>query len=166
MAKLNKSQNWELILEAITDVVNNTDTLKKGKEELIESELVNALSFLKPKQGGGTSSKINENGEVYCNYFKRYLPAEEINTKLSKADKTTGERHTVYKANCKEAETILRKIKVLRYNVEKQAIENFKDKTINSEQMEEILNTLEDKLSGKIMSVEDVPTVADIIGLN
>jgi len=163
--KLNKSQNWANVLELITDVVNNTNTLKKNQEDVLESELINALSpLLSPKQGGGSSTKINEAGEVYCNYFQMYLSATEFNTKLSKPNKDTGARTEGYKANCKDAEIILRKVKTLKANYNKQVMANFMDKTITADEMELFLNNLEDATKDvHYATVQDVPTITQIL---
>lgn len=164
--KLNKAQNWANVLEAITAVVNNTNTLKKNQEGDMEAELINALSpLLAPKQGGGTSTKINAEGDVYCNYFEQYLPAADFNTKMGKPNKETGERIEGYKANCKEAEVILRKIKNTKANYNKQVMENFMDKTITASELELYLQNLEDAFSAEVHyeTLYDVPTITMIL---
>lgn len=164
MAKLNKSTQWELIQEAITNVVNNTDTLKKNQEENLEAELINALNFLAPKTGGGSSTKVDANGNVYCNYFQDYRPAEAFKTKMSKPNKTTGERTEVYKANCIDAELILRQIKTTRTRLEKQVMENFMDKTISADEMEKFLNNADELLNNTHYETPGaVPTVTEIL---
>ncbi len=165
--KLNKSQIAELVVTEVTHLINtNRGLFKKDKDFEFESKISRLIyDLIGPKTGGGTSAKVNEAGEVFCNYFKEYLPAEEFNTKLSKPNKETGERHEVYKANCKIAEQILRKLRVLRYSVEKQATSNFRDKTIDVEEFNSILDRLEDVTNTKYTSPEQVPTVADVIGL-
>ena len=159
MKKLNKSQNWELILNAVANAVAETNSLKKGNEDKFTAELLNQLDFLKPKQGGGSSTKMNEDGEVYCNYFDAYFPADSFNTKTSSK---TGKES--YKANCIDAEIIIRKIKSLRSKVEKQVMDNFMDKTIDAETMTKYLNNLDDALNDvHYASVDDVPNVSEII---
>lgn len=162
--KLNKTQTWELIQNAVANAVAETDTLKKGTEEKFTAELLSQLEVIMPKTGGNHSDKINAAGEVYCNYFDTYFEADCFNTKMSKPD-AEGNRRETYKANCKDAEMILRKIKTIKKNVETQAMTNFRDKTITAEEMEQILNNMDTMLSNKFTSVDEVPTVADIIGL-
>ena len=160
--KLNKSQNWELILNAINNAVAETDTLKKGTEAKFTAQLIEQLHFMQPKQG--SSTKMNDNGEVYCNYFGEYLPADEFNTKLGKPNKTTGERIEGYKANCKEAEVILRKIKTTKANYNKQVMANFMDKTITAGEMELFLNNLEAAFAGdNYVNIEQIPTITEIL---
>lgn len=162
--KLNKSQNWELILNAINNAVAETDTLKKGTEAEFTNELLAQLDFLKPKQGGGSSTKIDADGNVYCNYFEQYIPASEFNIKLSKPNKVTGERHDTYKANCKDAEIILRKIKTLKAKYNKQVMDNFMSKTITADNMELYLNNLEEAFDGtKYETIQEVPTITEIL---
>ena len=168
MPKLNKTQTLELMLSLVsTTVATHSDLLKKDKAdtlvELLQAELTHHFS---PKHGGGTSTKINDDGEVYCNYFETYFPANEFNTKLGKADKDTGVRTKGYKANSIVAEQILRKVKTLRLIVERQVLINLKDKTIDAVEMETMLTNLDTMLEAKFTAVDDVPTVADVVGLN
>lgn len=158
--KLNKNQTWELIQSAVEAAMAESTAFKKGTEGDFKTLLLAKLNTFSPKIGGGTSTKMNTEGLVYCNYFMDYFAPSEFKTKLNKAK--TAE---VYKANCIEAETILRKIKILSYNVEKQVMANFMDRTITAEEMEQILQHLELKTGNKFETAEDVPTVSDIINL-
>jgi hypothetical protein len=159
-AKLNKNQTWELIQSAVEAAMAESTAFKKGTEAEFKTLLLAKLNTFSPKTGGGVSTKVNNDGLVYCNYFDDYYAPSEFKTKLNKAK--TAE---VYKANCIEAETILRKIKILRYNVEKQVMANFMDRTITAEEMETILQHLELKTGNVFASANDVPTVNDIISL-
>ena len=166
--KLNKTDLHHLVATSMAEIIGKHDPLfKKDKaselNEIIQAKLVELLA---PKQGGGSSTKINEAGEVYCNYFKTYFPADEFNTKMSKPNKVTGERTEGYKANSKTAEVILRKIKVLKYNVEKQLMTNFMDKTITADEMSVIMDRLEEWTELTYTTAGAVPTVAEVIGLN
>lgn len=161
--KLNKTETWELVVNAINNAVAETDTLKKGAEDKFTTQLLEQLSFLKAKQGGGSSTKINEAGEVWCNYFEKYLPSTEFNIKLSKPNKETGERHDVYKANSKDAEIIIRKVKTLVTAATNQVLANFKDGTIGATEMAEILERVDDVKKSKYDSIKEVPTLSDII---
>jgi len=164
--KLNKSAQWKLINDTIHAVIDSTDLVAKTKKDNLLLELIGALEFLRPKTGGSTNStKINDEGLVYCNYFETYLEPSEFNTKLSKPNKTTGERIEGYKANCKTAETILRKIKALKAKVTKQVTEAFRAKYLTEEEFDTILNKLDEVTSTKYETLEDVPTAADVVGL-
>lgn len=165
MAKLNKTAQWELIHNTINSVIDSTDLVAKSKKDSLLSDLMEALETFKPKKGGGTSIKIDSEGNVFCNYFEKYLPAGEFNTKMSKPNKETGERVEVYKSNCKTAEVILRKIKALKINVTKQATEGFRCKYLTDTEFATILNKLDEVTSIKYESVEEVPTAADVVGL-
>lgn len=164
--KLNKTQQLELMNSIITTTINShSDLLKKDKcdtlIQLLQTEL--AAQFA-PRNGGGSSTKIDEDGNVYCNYFNDYFPQEEFNTKLNKAN-AQGERTEGFKANCKTAEQILRKIKALKANVTKQATESFRTKLINAEEFDTILNDLDEATEAKYYNLEEVPTPADVVGL-
>ena len=167
MPKLNKQQTLDLVATTVANVIaQSTDLFKKDKAPGFEEVLQHRIAaILAPKSGGGTSTKVNDDGEVYCNYFETYMPADEFNTKLGKANKDTGVRVEGYKANCKDAEAILRKIKSLRAMVSRQVTINFMDKTITADEMEAILARMDDMLSAQILVLEEVPTVADVVGL-
>ena len=167
MKKLTKTELWEMVQEiAKTTVQDHADLFKKGNADKFSIALVDALAEqLKPKTGGGTSTKVNESGDVYCNYFEDYLPASAFNTKLSKPDRTTGERREVYKANCKDAEQILRRIKAVKANVTKQATEAFRSKLIDEAEFDRVFNILDEIAETKYSSVDDVLTPKDIVVL-
>lgn len=166
--KLNKAQQLELMVEIATETITANQVLfKKDKMDKMLSEMTAALTAkFAPKQGGGTSTKINKSGEVYCNYFDKYLPADKFSTKLSKPNKTTGERVEVYKANCKEAETILRKVKSLKLKVTKQATEEFRAKRMSEEKYNKLLDDMDKAIETKYENIYKVPAVADIVGLS
>jgi len=167
MSKLSKAQIFELVATEVANVTaQSTDLFKKGKADSYEENLMARLALiLAPKSGGGTSTKVNDLGEVYCNYFKNYFNPGDFNTKLSKPNKETGERHEMYKANSILAEQILRKIKSLKAMVTRQVTINFMDKTINAEEMQVILTDLDIAEKVQYTNPEQIPTVADIIGL-
>ncbi len=167
MSKLSKAQIFELVATEVANVTaQSEDLFKKGKADNYTEVLMARLALiLAPKSGGGTSTKVNDLGEVYCNYFKNYYDAAHFNTKLSKPNKVTGERHEMYKANSILAEQILRKIKSLKAMVTRQVTINFMDKTINADEMQGILAKLDRDTALEYPTPEAVPTVADIVGL-
>ena len=167
MSKLNKTQTNQLVATTIANTINaHSNLFKKDKSDEMIDILTKALAqILAPQVGGGTSNKIDSEGNVYCNYFKVYMPADQFNTKLTKANKTTGARHEAPKANCILAEQILRKIKTLKRNVEIQATENMRNKTISLEEFDTILSNLDSAVAAHYDTVEAVPTVADVVGL-
>ena len=165
--RLNKKQQLERIVSVATEtIIANRELIKKDKVDEMLTEMIASLTLeFAPKKGGGASTKVNENGEVFCNYFEEYLPAEEFNTKLSKPNKTTGQRTEVYKANCKEAEAILRRIKTLKLNVIKQATEEFRAKRMGEEKYHRILDNLDKAAEAKYKNIDEIPTISDIVGL-
>ena len=167
MPKLNKQQTLDLVATTVANVIaQSTDLFKKDKAPGFEEVLQHRIAaILAPKHGGGTSTKVNDEGDVFCNYFQDYYPANNFNTKLGKPNKDTGVRVEGYKANCVIAETILRKIKSLKAMVSRQVTINFMDKTIDADEMTEILERLDTMTEPKFDHIDDVPTVADVIGL-
>jgi len=165
--KLNKTEQLALMVQIVeTAIDSNTNLIKANKSVDLMSIVTTALTNeFAPKLGGGTSTKINENGEVYCNYFGCYFPAEDFATKLSKPHKTTGERTEGYKANCKNAEQILRKIKALKTNCTNQVISAFSAKTITADEMSEHLENIDEACEPKYDNLDDVPKSMDVLGL-
>ena len=167
MPKLNKTQTLELVAATVANVIaQSTDLFKKDKAPGFEEVLQHRIAaILAPKHGGGTSTKVNDEGQVFCNYFQVYMPADSFNTKLGKPNKDTGERTEGYKANCITAEVILRKIKSLKAMVSRQVTINFMDKTIDADEMEAILGRLDTMTEPQFNNAEEIPTVADVVGL-
>lgn len=163
--RLNKAQQLEKIVETATETIIANQTLfKKDKMDEMLTEMIAALTLkFSPKKGGGTSNKINKNGEVYCNYFDKYLPADKFGTKQSKPNKITGERVGVYKANCKEAEAIIRKVKALKLKVTKQATEEFRNKRISEEKYNKLLDDVDKAVEIKYENIYKVPTVFEVV---
>lgn len=165
MPKLNKAQTLELVATTVANVIaQSTDLFKKDKAPSLEAVLMARLTdILAPKQA--QSTKTNEAGEVYCNYFQHYFEAKHFNTKLGKPDKVTGVRTEGYKANSIAAEVILRKVKSLKAMVSRQVTVNFMDKTITADEMQDILTRLDTMTAERFTDPREVPTVAEIVGL-
>lgn len=163
MKKLNKAQTFKLITELLATAVElNAGAFKKDQGEVF---LKSANDMFKgafgPKTGGGASTKVNDAGEVYCNYFETYMPATSFNKKLGKPD-SEGVRHEVFKANSIRGEQILRKLKVLRGSTESMATEYLRAKKIDEDQFNIILDALDDAIEEKYAEVKDTPTVPSI----
>lgn len=157
MKKLNKSQTWDKVQAAVK-------ALQDLDQGLVEEDAYLVLSVLEPilapKQGGQISQKINENNEVYCNYFETYKDPESFNKKRNKSGEMT------FKANCILAEQILRKIKNTKANAAKQATDAFRTKLIDEVEFNDIMDRAEAISDVKYEKVMEVPTVADIVGLS
>jgi len=163
--KLTKSQTWEKLQGILNTTIMDNTKVKKGNDIKLIEELEAALAFLRPSTGGNNSTKINENGEVYCNYFGKYLPATEFATKLGKPNKITGKRNEVYKANCKAAEQIIRKVKALKNNCTKQVLTAFSSKLIDADEMQEHLANIDEACDSKYNSIEEIPKSVEVLGL-
>ena len=165
--KLNKAQRLELMLSIVnTTIDSHTDLFKGGKSSTMAQLLIEELKHqFEPKHGGSSSTKINDKGEVFCNYFQEYLPAEEFATKLSKPDAQTGVRKEVYKANCIRAEKILRKLKNVKAKVISQTTKEFRNKHISEDEFNKVMDALEASIDARYQSVYDVPLVSDLVGL-
>ena len=148
MAKLNKSQILSQVTETVQSIVNDkVASFKANKAEEFEATLLEALkSILQPKKGGGAVSDKVKDGLVYCNYFKAYFSPESFKTR------TNGKP----KANCIEAEKILRKLKHLKISVEKKATNDLRAKRITQDEWFDIMNKLDTFASRKFGGAEQV----------
>lgn len=154
MKKLNKTQQWQLIETMVNDTISASEAFKKGTETKFTDELMNALaSVLKPKTA--TSTKIDSEGNVYCNYFEDYFAPENFKTKQSKPD-SEGNRKEVYKSNCIEAEKIIRKARSAKNAAINETLRQFKEKLITNEEMTVLLEQIDTMYDTKFELVEDV----------
>jgi hypothetical protein len=147
MSKLNKTQTANQVTTLVQQLIeDNAAVFKAGKAEGFSEVLTKALfELIGPKTGGGVSDKVVD-GMVYCNYFDTYLPAEDFNTKTNKK----------FKANCIEAEKILRKIKNLRASVERGATSALRAKTITQAKWFEIMDSLDSYTAQKFNDVSEI----------
>lgn len=78
MLSTKKKNVRDIIIERITEVTNNGSFSKEQIEAIAEA--------MKPQRNGGTSQvKVNEDGLIFCNYFKEYMT--EDNFKKTPTDK-------------------------------------------------------------------------------
>jgi len=154
MKKLNKTQQWQLIEDMVNVTITANTNVKKGMDEKLITELTNTLATIfKPKTA--TSTKIDSEGNVYCNYFEDYFNAEAFNTKLSKPD-ANGERKEVYKANCIDAEKIIRKVKSTKNTAINETLRMFKEKLITNEEMSLYLEDIDTKYDEVFETISDI----------
>ena len=163
--KLNKAAQFELMNEVITAAVEaNTDLIKKNKGTDLTNILTAALSVhFAPKKGGSTAVKVNEAGEVYCNYFEDYFDESNFAKKMSKPDKETGERHEVFKANSKDAEKLIRAIKAMKVRIDRLVTIGIREHTITATQVQAILDVADVELAIKYHNLDDIPTIDAIL---
>lgn len=164
--KLNKSQIWDMVTAEVSKTIESKleGTKVSDLADVLAADVLAAIDFLKPKTGGGTSNKVNEAGNVYCNYFEAYLPANEFHKKLKKADEK-GHREQVFKANSIKAENIIRRVKTLNNSVTAMATDAFHKKLIKANELEVILDRLEEACDVKYLTVDEIPSAASVVGL-
>ena len=69
---IKKKNVRDVIISRVTDVLND-ESLKFSKKQII-----GILEALEPKQGGSAQTKIDDDGMVYCNYYKEYLSPDNF----------------------------------------------------------------------------------------
>ena len=145
--KLNKTQLSNEVTTLVQSIITaNADMFKKGNDEKFAELLLPAIhQLIGPKTGGGVSDKVVD-GQVYCNYFDKYFPAEDFNKK------TNGK----FKANSIEAEKILRKLKNLRSSVERGATAQLRAKEITQAKWFEIMEALDRFTARKFNDVSEI----------
>lgn len=117
-------------------------TLKERKEKLAsllaenEGETLDAELTQKIQDifgSGNTSAKTNEKGEVFCNYFQEYLPADDF------AVSTKGKIDSM----SKEGKRLHRTQKSLINKATSEIIKQFRAKEITADEMEKLLASVE-----------------------
>lgn len=69
----NIKKNMRDIISERINIVLNDENLKFDDVQKLA-----ILEAIKAKKGNHISTKINDDGNVYCNYYKTYLPKEEF----------------------------------------------------------------------------------------
>jgi hypothetical protein len=118
-------------------------TLKDRKEKLalilaanlgavLTADLVETI---KGSLGGAghVSTKVNESGEIFCNYFGIYMPAEAFDR--SKKDKLD--------SMSREGKKLFRTQKAMVNKANAEVLRQFKEKGISADEMAAILGTIE-----------------------
>jgi tryptophanyl-tRNA synthetase len=132
-------------------------TMKERKEKLAElleanlgAELTEELATeIKGVFGSQhQSTKTNENGEVFCNYFQTYLPAEEFAvSKKGKLDSMS-----------KEGKRLFRTQKSMVSKATAEVLKQFRAKEISAAEMEELLATIDENAKYRYpQGTESVP---------
>lgn len=137
MAKVTMKEKKERLAKILDGAV------EEGK---IERELANEIMGV---FGSTSSTKINEEGLVYCTYFGEYLPKEEFHVSAKgKIDSMSiaGKRlHRVQKSMVNKATS--------------EVLKQFRAKEISSDEMEELLNTIDANANHKFpIGTESIPT--------
>jgi tryptophanyl-tRNA synthetase len=133
-------------------------TMKQRKEKLAEVLEANAGAELTDELmaeikgifgGSGTSNKVNGKGEVHCNYFDVYLPAEEFAvSNKGKIDSMS-----------KEGKRLYRTQKSMVNKATAEVLKQFRSKDITAAEMEELLSTIDANAGHRYpQGTEAIPT--------
>lgn len=175
MKKLNKTQLLAKAELNITTLLNTTDLVAKSKKDDLIAALLESIAFIGPTSA--MSTKVNNEGDVWCNYFEMYMPVEKFGTKLNSkkynklvdggmtAAEATVEA-TGYKANCVEGDQIIRKTKSMRKRLEQQAMVEFRFGRLDNAELNTLLDIAEDITTEKYDSIDNIPTIWDRIQPN
>lgn len=118
-------------------------TLKQRKEKLAgvltenEGKVLDAklIADIKATLGGAgvVSTKTNENGEVFCNYFGAFLPAEAF----------TAKEGGKFESMSTEGKKLFRTQKSMVNKASSEVLKQFRAKEISADEMEKLLATIE-----------------------
>ncbi len=135
----------DIIISRITDVVK-TEELKFSKKQ-IEA----LMEALKPQKNGGSANiKVNEDGDVFCNYYNEYLSPELFK-------KTPNDKYPPMSIN---GTKLRQKSLTLDKQMNKEISEAFlSGKTINKEDLIKKYDKLKSEIS-LIDETEDTPARA------
>lgn len=135
--KTTKAQAVASIREAIINHHNtNTELFKKGVSEKYLTELLavfDASYKTKP-----LVEKVQD-GQVYCNYFEKYMPAELFD--MNSRDK--------YRSASKEGLRLIRQRKTLHARAEKLLLAGVKTKAIDADTFDHLYSRMEELMAEK-----------------
>jgi len=134
-------------------------TMKERKENLakilngaieagnISADLANEITGVFGSQS--VSTKVNEDGEVYCTYFGEYLPAEDFHTsakgKIDSMSLAGKKLHRTQKSMVNKATN--------------EVLKQFRAKDINATEMEQLLASIDANAGHKFsMGTESIST--------
>ncbi len=172
MSKLNKTDLLAQLTLNLTNLVTDTDLVAKSKKDEMILALVEAIAFAGPT--AATSKKVNDDGQVYCNYFHTYMDQEEFKTKRNnkKYNKLLDEgvdhaeaeaQATGWQANSIGANLILRKAKSMRKRLEQQAMREFRFGRLTDAELNALLDIAESITINKYDDVNAMPTLWELI---
>ena len=81
--------------------------------------------------------KVDEAGNVWCNFHKQYEPAELFATRMDKNG------NIKYKANCKEATQLINKTKRLKKTLDSKIVWGLRNGKLTADEVAELLNELD-----------------------
>lgn len=133
-------------------------TLKERKEKLAgvlaenEGKVLDAalIVAIKATLGGNgvPSTKTNENGEVFCNYFQTFLPAEAF----------TAKEGGKFESMSTEGKKLFRTQKSMINKASGEVLKQFRAKEITAEEMEKLLATIETNSAHRFpVGTESIP---------
>lgn len=108
------------------------ELLKENEGAELSAELIGKITGI--FGGGQTSNKVNEAGEVHCNYFDAYLPASEF------AVSSKGKIDSM----SKEGKRLYRTQKSMVNKATTEVLKQFRAKEITAAEMEELLSTIDE----------------------
>lgn len=128
MAKVTMKMRKEKLAEVLKEALENGE---------ITEELSNKVTAI---FGSVASSvKVNDNGEIFCNYFGMYLPADQFHVSAKgKIDSMSV-----------EGKRLNRTQKSMVNKATSEVIKQFRDKEISSEEMENLLATIDENTGHK-----------------
>jgi len=106
--------------------------LAENEGKVLDSALIAAI---KATLGGAgaVSTKTNENGEVFCNYFGAFLPAEAF----------TAKEGGKFESMSTEGKKLFRTQKSMVNKASSEVLKQFRAKEISADEMEKLLATIE-----------------------
>jgi hypothetical protein len=138
MAKVTMKQKKERLAEVLNDAL---------EAKTITAELADTITGIFGSQSNTT--KVNEDGQVFCTYFGEYLPAEDFHTS------TKGKIDSMSLAG----KRLHRTQKSMVNKATNEVLKQFRAKEINAAEMEELLAAIDANASHKFpIGTESIST--------
>ncbi len=125
----------------------NLDTVYEVLAETLDKkQLKKVIDTILSKKSERSSTKVNDDGLVYCSYFGEYLPADEFD---KKADGK-------FRSRSKLGDKLYRATRAYIKKATDKALKDFRDKTISAEELDSTLKLIEQNSKQKFNSLEEL----------
>ena len=169
---MNKTQLIAKLNHSIIDTIANSGLVAETKQDKLIEALIQAVAFAGPSTA--TSTKVDDNGDIFCNYFQAYFPESNFKTKTNNKKhgqllekgysyEEAQEMSTGFQANSIDANQIIRKAKSMRKRLEQQAMREFRFGRLNDAELNTLLGIAEKITTTKYESIDSMPTLWDLI---
>lgn len=166
--KLNKSELLHRLSHDLSEVVLNSGLIAQTKQDEMIAALLEAIAWAGPTTA--TSTKVNDEGDIFCNYFHTYMPPAAFKRKSNnkKAGKLIAEGMEYneamaasegWQANSINANLIIRKAKSMKAHMEHIFMREFRLGRLIEAELNDMMDIADSITAEKYDSLDSIPTV-------